>query len=256
MKEKKCKVCSLFDERKFSDEIRFDINKLIKSKEKLEVLNKQTGFNFTNKHYYKVHHDTCLLNFEIPIEEQKIELGENIKNNKNSFNSSIDINKIIQEYRDMSIEDKEKSHLKNIDEIKYLVGYITNNNLINDCNYKGFIIKDNINSLKIINEIANDNINLDFKLSFKGKNSQEIFNNSFDEFKQGKINLRQMSDISKLTYIMMKIENYTQDNKIMSEQLSIDESKAFAKEIEETLNNLKELEDYNNYLEYKKNKNT
>ena len=129
MKEKKCKVCSLFDERKFSDEIRFDINKLIKSKEKLEVLNKQTGFNFTNKHYYKVHHDTCLLNFEIPIEEQKIELGENIKNNKNSFNSSIDINKIIQEYRDMSIEDKEKSHLKNIDEIKYLVGYITNNNL-------------------------------------------------------------------------------------------------------------------------------
>ena len=77
MKEKKCKVCSLFDERKFSDEIRFDINKLIKSKEKLEFLNKQTGFNFTNKHYYKVHNDTCLLNFEIPITKQKIILNQN-----------------------------------------------------------------------------------------------------------------------------------------------------------------------------------
>jgi hypothetical protein len=85
MKEKKCKVCSLFDERKFSDEIRLNINKLIKCKEKLEVLNKQTGFNFTNKHYYKVHNDTCLLNFEIPIEEQKI---ENEVNNKLSLDVS------------------------------------------------------------------------------------------------------------------------------------------------------------------------
>lgn len=153
MKEKKCKVCSLFDERKFSEEIKFDINKLIKSKEKLEVLNKQTGFNLT-EHYYKKHRDICLLNFEIPIEEQKIELEENIKNNEKSFNSSIDINKIIQEYRNMSIEDKEKAHLKNIDEVKYLIGYITNYNLINDCKYKGFIPKEDISNLKILTDIT------------------------------------------------------------------------------------------------------
>ena len=247
LKEKICHVCQAFIDRNYIPEMVLHINKMIKLKTPVELLNKESEFNF--KYYrYKLHREQCLINFEIPIEEQKIELEEN---NENSFNSSIDINKIIQEYRNMSIEDKEKAHLRNIDEIKYLVGYITNNNLINGCNYKGFIIKDNINSLKVINDIANDNINLDFKLSFKGKNSQEIFNNSFDEFNQGKINLRQMLDISKLSYTMMKIENYTKEDKGMPEHLSIDEAREFSKELEETIQN---LDDYQNYLEYK-NKN-
>ena len=30
MKEKKCKICSLFDERKFSEEIKFDIKVLMR----------------------------------------------------------------------------------------------------------------------------------------------------------------------------------------------------------------------------------
>jgi hypothetical protein len=254
MKEKKCKVCSLFDERKFSDEIRFDINKLIKSKEKLEVLNKQTGFNFTNKHYYKVHNDTCLLNFELPIEKQKVLLNQDINKTENSFITSIDIKEIIEDYRNMSIEDKEKSHLKNIDEIKYLIGYITNYNLIHGNNYKGFIIKEDINSLKIINDIVN-NINENFKLSFTGKNTQEIFNNSFENFNQGKLNVKQIYDISKLVFIRMKIEKYTQEDKEVSKQMTIEETRAFAKELDLTLQNLKELQEYTEFLEYKKNKN-
>lgn len=249
-KEKICKVCQAFKDKNYIDEIILHINKLIKSKQPIDILNKESGLNF-EYYRYKLHRDKCLINFEIPIEEQKIVLKENIKNTENSFNSSTDIYKIINEYRNMSIEDKEKAHLKNIDEIKYLIGYITINNLINSGNYKGFIIKDDINSLKIINDIANDNINLDFKLSFKGKNSQEIFNNSLDEFNQGKINLRQMFDITKLAYTMMKIENYTNENKSVKEQISIDEAKEFAKELEETIQN---LDDYQNYLEYK-NKN-
>ena len=255
MKEKKCKICYLFDERKFSDEIKFDINKLIKSKEKLEVLNKQTGFNFTNKHYYKVHNDTCLLNFEIPITKQKIILNQNIDKTENSFIPSIDIEKIIEEYRNMSIEDKEKSHLKNIDEIKYLIGYITNYNLIYGNNYKGFIIKEDINSLKIINDIVNNNINENFKFSFTGKNTQEIFNNIFEDFNQGILNVKQIYDISKLVFIKMKIEKYTQEDKEVSKQMSIDEAKAFAKELDITLQNLNELQEYTEFLEYKKNKN-
>jgi hypothetical protein len=254
MKEKKCRVCSLFDERKFSDEIIFDINKLIKSKEKLEVLNKQTGFNFTNKHYYKVHNDTCLLNFELPIEKQKVLLNQDINKTENSFIPSIDIKEIIEDYRNMSIEDKEKSHLKNIDEIKYLIGYITNYNLIHGNNYKGFIIKEDINSLKIINDIVN-NINENFKLSFTGKNTQEIFNNSFENFNQGKLNVKQIYDISKLVFIRMKIEKYTQEDKEVSKQMTIEETRAFAKELDLTLQNLKELQEYTEFLEYKKNKN-
>jgi hypothetical protein len=254
MKEKKCRVCSLFDERKFNDEIIFDINKLIKSKEKLEVLNKQTGFNFTNKHYYKVHNDTCLLNFELPIEKQKVLLNQDINKTENSFIPSIDIKEIIEDYRNMSIEDKEKSHLKNIDEIKYLIGYITNYNLIHGNNYKGFIIKEDINSLKIINDIVN-NINENFKLSFTGKNTQEIFNNSFENFNQGKLNVKQIYDISKLVFIRMKIEKYTQEDKEVSKQMTIEETRAFAKELDLTLQNLNELQEYTEFLEYKKNKN-
>ena len=249
-KEKLCKVCQAFKDKNYIDEIVLHINKLIKSKQPTDILNKESGLIFTN-HYYKKHREECLINFEIPIEEQKIVLKENIENTKSSFNSSTDIYKIINEYRNMSVEDKEKAHLKNIDEIKYLIGYITINNLINSGNYKGFIIKDDINSLKTINDIANDNINLDFKLSFKGKNSQEIFNNSIEDFNQGKISLRQMFDITKLAYTMMKIENYTNENKSVKEQISIDEAKEFAKELEETIQN---LDDYQNYLEYK-NKN-
>ena len=249
-KEKICKVCQAFKDKNYIDEIVLHINKLIKSKQPTDILNKESGLNF-EYYRYKLHRDKCLINFEIPIEEQKIVLKENIKDNENSFNSSTDIYKIINEYRNMSVEDKEKAHLKNIDEIKYLIGYITINNLINSGNYKGFIIKDDINSLKTINDIANDNINLDFKLSFKGKNSQEIFNNSIEDFNQGKISLRQMFDITKLAYTMMKIENYTNENKSVKEQISIDEAKEFAKELEETIQN---LDDYQNYLEYK-NKN-
>ena len=257
MKEKKqkvCKVCSLFDDKKFSDEIRFDINKLIKSKQPTEILNKETSFNLTD-YYYKIHRITCLTDFEIPIEEQKIKLNQNIDKTENSFIPSIDIKKIIEEYRNMSIEDKEKSHLKNIDEIKYLIGYITNYNLIHGNNYKGFIIKEDINSLKIINDIVNNNINENFKFSFTGKNTQEIFNNSFEDFNQGKLNVKQIYDISKLVFIRMKIEKYTQEDKAVSEQMSIDETKAFAIELDQTLQKLDELEEYTKFLEYKKNKN-
>ena len=75
---------------------------------------------------------------ELPIEEQKVLLNQDINKTENSFIPSIDIKEIIEDYRNMSIEDKEKSHLKNIDEIKYLIGYITNYNLIHGNNYSPY----------------------------------------------------------------------------------------------------------------------
>ncbi len=166
MKEKKCKVCSLFDERKFSDEIRLDINKLIKFKEKLEVLNKQTGFNFTNKHYYKVHNDTCLLNFEIPIEEQKTELIQDKQIIENSYNS-IDVLSLIEKYRSMSVRQKENQTSILINEINFISLNIVHHQLINgrDNLIKGFIPKDDISCLKIINDIM------------KGKSIDELMQN-------------------------------------------------------------------------------
>jgi hypothetical protein len=165
MKEKKCKVCYLFDEQKFSDEIRFDINKLIKSKEKLEVLNKQTGFNLT-EHYYKKHRDICLLNFEIPIEKQKTELIQDKETIENSYNS-IDVLSLIEKYRNMSVRKKENQTSILINEINFISLNIVHHQLINgrDNLIKGFIPKDDISCLKIINDIM------------KGKSIDELMQN-------------------------------------------------------------------------------
>ena len=169
MKEKKCKVCYLFDEQKFSDEIRFDINKLIKSKEKLEVLNKQTGFNLT-EHYYKKHRDICLLNFEIPIEEQKTELIQKL-DNKKSLQDILNINSIIELYREKNLEDKQNYKLKLLDEIEFLVINTVHHELINGRLDKGFIPKDDISSLKIINDVMKGK-----DLDIKGENGESVLN--------------------------------------------------------------------------------
>jgi len=170
MKEKKCKVCYLFDEQKFSDEIRFDINKLIKSKEKLEVLNKQTGFNLT-EHYYKKHRDICLLNFEIPIEEQKTEFIQEIDNRK-SPQDILNINSMIELYREKNLEDKQNYKLKLLDEIEFLVISTVHHELINGRLDKGFIPKDDISSLKIINDVM------------KGKSENEQTEINYNEYEQ------------------------------------------------------------------------
>jgi len=169
MKEKKCKVCSLFDEQKFSDEIRFDINKLIKSKEKLEVLNKQTGFNLT-EHYYKKHRDICLLNFEIPIEKQKTELIQKL-DNKKLPQDILNINSIIELYREKNLEDKQNYKLKLLDEIEFLVINTVHHELINGRLDKGFIPKDDISSLKIINDVMKGK-----DLDIKGENGESVLN--------------------------------------------------------------------------------
>ena len=57
----------------FFDRLENNVNKIIKSKKPTEVLNKETGFDLTD-YRYKLHRQQCLINFEILIEEQKIEL--------------------------------------------------------------------------------------------------------------------------------------------------------------------------------------
>jgi len=172
MKEKKCKVCSLFEERKFSEEIKFNVNKLIKSKESTEVLNKETNFNLS-EYYYKKHREICLVDFEIPIEEQKI---ENEINNKSSLDT-LDVNTKIEEYRKQSLENKQNYKLKLLDEIEFLVISTVHHELINGRLDKGFIPKDDISSLKIINDVM--------KGKFEGdKEIQEEIKGSVEEMRK------------------------------------------------------------------------
>jgi hypothetical protein len=155
MKEKKCKVCSLFDERNFNDEIIFNINKLIKSKQPIEILNKETSFNLTD-YYYKTHRITCLVNFEIPIEEQETKNQEthNILNNK--ITETLDNNLVVETFRKMSLQEQESNRLKLLKEAEYLNLYLIHHQLINgriDNKFKGVVPKDDISAFKIINDI-------------------------------------------------------------------------------------------------------
>ena len=130
------------------------INKLIKSKQPTEVLNKQSGLVFSD-YRYKTHREKCLINFEIPFEEQKIKLDK-----ENYNQSSIDISSIITNFRSMNIEEKQSNKNIKMMEIEYLIINIVHHQLVNgllDNSVKGIIPKDDINSLKIINEVMRKN---------------------------------------------------------------------------------------------------
>lgn len=137
-KEKVCKVCSLFDDKKFNEEIRFNINKLIKLKQPTEILNKETGFNLTD-YYYKKHNDICIVDFLIPIEEKEIELT---KSNK------IDI-KNIEEFDNLKFIEKHNKLQEILNRISYKL-------LLKIDNDK-YISKEEVSTLKTLNDLINQN---------------------------------------------------------------------------------------------------
>ena len=141
MKEKKqkvCKVCSLFDDKKFNEEIRFNINKLIKLKQPTEILNKETGFNLTD-YYYKKHNDICIVDFLIPIEEREIELTKS---------NEIDI-KNIEEFDNLKFIEKHNKKQEILNRISYKL-------LLKIDNDK-YISKEEVSTLKTLNDLINQN---------------------------------------------------------------------------------------------------
>lgn len=152
-KEKICPVCKAFNDKNYIPEMVLHINKLIKSKEPTEVLNKESGLVFST-YYYKLHREECLIDFEIPIEEEKIKMGKE-KADK-PYIQSIDINSIITDFRNMSNEEKQSKKIKMMYEIEYLILNIIHHQLLNgsgDNSVKGIIPKEDINAFKIIKDI-------------------------------------------------------------------------------------------------------
>ena len=155
-KEKTCPICQAFIDKNYVPEMVLHINKLIKSKQPTEILNKESGLVFT-KYYYDLHREKCLINFEIPIEEKKVKTLQT----KNSLNNKVieilNTNSIIVEFRNMSAEEQEKYNLKLLKEIEHLSIYVIHHQFIHgriDINkFKGFVPKDDIASLKIITDI-------------------------------------------------------------------------------------------------------
>lgn len=82
----------------------------------------------------------------------KIKKIESEINNKSSLNT-LDVNTKIEDYRKQSLENKQNYKLKLLDEIEFLVISTVHHELINGRLDKGFIPKDDISSLKIINDV-------------------------------------------------------------------------------------------------------
>lgn len=93
----------------------------------------------------------------------------------------------------------------------------------------------------------NKNDNEPVCLTFSGEQTPaEILNIGFKALQEGKIDFAQMQQIGNLAITKMNIESRNQVDKAVSEQISIDEAKAFAKELEQTLQNLNLLEQHIN----------
>ena len=85
----------------------------------------------------------------------------------------------------------------------------------------------------------NKNDNEPVCLTFSGEQTPaEILNIGFNALQEGKIDFTQMQQIGSLALTKMNIESRTQEDKAVSEQMSIDEAKAFAKQLEEAIKNL------------------
>ena len=89
----------------------------------------------------------------------------------------------------------------------------------------------------------NKNDNEPVCLTFSGEQTPaEILNIGFNALQEGKIDFAQMQQIGSFALTKMNIESRTQEDKAVSEQMSIDEAKAFAIELDQTLQKLDLLE--------------
>lgn len=93
----------------------------------------------------------------------------------------------------------------------------------------------------------NKNDNESVCLTFSGEQTPaEILNIGFKALQEGKIDFVQMQQIGNLAITKMNIESRTQVDKAVSEQISIEEAKAFAVELDQTLQKLDLLEQHVN----------
>jgi len=179
-KEKVCPVCQAFKDKNYIPEMILHIDKMIKSKQPTEILNKESGLIFTN-YYYKKHREECLIDFEIPIEEQETKSNQDIEKKEKSCFQFMNVSSIIDDFRNMNDEEKQKQKFSKMLEIEYIIINIVHHQLLNglgDNSIKGIIPKDDINSLKIINEVMRKN-------DVESEEMKKLFNldsNSINEF--------------------------------------------------------------------------
>ena len=84
------------------------------------------------------------------------------------------------------------------------------------------------------------------KISFGNRTATEIINSTLTALEEGKISVPEVQQLTGLAIAKMNIESRNQADKAVSEQMSIDEAKAFAVELDQTLQKLDLLEQHVN----------
>ena len=82
------------------------------------------------------------------------------------------------------------------------------------------------------------------KIPLGNRSGPEIFNDILITLEKGEISIPEVQQLTGLALAKMNIESRTQVDKVVSEQMSIDEAKAFAKELDQTLRKLDLLEQH------------
>lgn len=82
------------------------------------------------------------------------------------------------------------------------------------------------------------------KIPLGNRSALEISNNILIALEKGEISVPEAQQLNSLAITKINIESRTQVDKAVSEQRSIDEAKAFAKELDETLQKLNLLEQH------------
>ena len=149
IEKKPCKVCVFL--KIYTDNFVLEVNSLLVSdvtEKKLKELLSKSKVS-TNKipptfHFFKIHRDNCLVGFVPKVEDVK-EVSDGAKN--------IDLQHYLDNYRKMTVQERDDDHIARLKEIKYLSGVIILQQLF-DNKHTRSLPKDDINSLKQIEDVV------------------------------------------------------------------------------------------------------
>ena len=151
--KKPCPVCTYL--KIYPEEHIFEINDLIflggKQKEVLDLLSKFKILNNMQKpsnHYIEKHKTDCLSDYIVKYN------GINDISNKKDSLLNTSLQDSLDDYKKMSVQERDNVHIERLKEIKYLSGVIIHQVLLNG-KYSRTIPKEDISALKQIEDIIN-----------------------------------------------------------------------------------------------------
>lgn len=159
--KKPCPVCTYL--KPYPKELILEVDNLIFSKSKhqhiLDLLTKSKVLNSTqkpSKHYIEKHRTDCLINFK-PIYriDENVLIDDSSKIlNKNKHLININLHRSLDDYKKMSVQEREKDHIERLSEIKYMATIIIHYQMLEGNKVvKGYIPKEDITALKQVEDV-------------------------------------------------------------------------------------------------------